>query len=351
MSTPVRIKREDLLAALEDVQPGLSAREVLEQSSCFAIEDGFVTTYNDEVACTAPIKLGKSFKGAVQAASLLSILRKIPDDEIAVSNGEGELRIAGKGRESGVTMEAEIMLPLAQLERPKKWTPLHEDFAEALSMTQECAGKDLTMFASACVHLTPKWLEACDNYQMIRFRIPTGFKGKSLVKKESIKHVVASGATEFCETESWIHFRNPRGLIISCRRFVEEFMSLTEHLKVEGQPTNLPKGLAKELDCCEVFSSENADQNQVMVELLPGKLRVKGQGVTGWFRAKKNIKYSGPRLSFLIAPKLLKDITAKHNECFVSAERLKVDGGRWTYVACLGRPEDPPKKIKGGDDA
>ena len=37
---------------------------------------------------------------------------------------------------------------------------------------------------------------------------------------------------------------------------------------------------------------------------------------------------------------LVRDITAKHNEVSVSETRLKVSGGRWTYVACLAAVEN-----------
>jgi hypothetical protein len=70
-----RINREEFLRNLESVEPGLSPREILEQSSCFIFQKGWIKTFNDEVACKikSPLKL----EGAVQAAPLLAILSAI----------------------------------------------------------------------------------------------------------------------------------------------------------------------------------------------------------------------------------------------------------------------------------
>jgi hypothetical protein len=341
----VKMSREELLAVLESVQPGLSTREVLEQSSCFAIKDGVVMTYNDEVACQSPIKL-KGIQGAVQAAPLLVVLRKIADEEIEVTQGDGELLIRGARREAGIRMENEIHLPIDQLDPPGKWKPLPAEYAEALSMVQECAGKDLTKFATACVHLHPKYMEAFDNYQLMRFKIKTGVENSTLVKRDSVKHIISVGVTEFSESKAWLHFRNPAKLVISCRRFDEEFLDLGKHLEVDGKAISLPKGLVNAVDCAEVFSVENADDNQLIVEIKPGKMRVKGQGVSGWYRETKKVKYQGPELHFMIAPKLIKAITVKHNEAIINDSRLKVDGGRWVYVTCLGQVEVDKKPVK-----
>jgi hypothetical protein len=337
-SKGVRVNKEELLRSLEDVKAGLSQQDILEQSSCFAISEGRILTYNDDVAVRAPVKLGK-ITGAVQASTLLAFLRKMPDTEVTLSQGEGELVITGKRREAAVRMEAEIMLPVDQLEDPGKWRPLHPEFTEALSMVASCAGSDLSEFATACVHLTPASLEASTNFQMMRYRIKTRFKESSLVKKDAIKHVIPLNVIEASETQAWVHFRNATGLVISCRRFKEDFLDIEPHLAVKGRKATLPKGMTKDLECAEIVSSENADNNQVLVEIVGGKLRVKAVGVSGRYKARTTINYDGKPLAFLISPKMFKEITEKFNDCLIGKKHLKVEGDAWTYVASLGVPE------------
>ena len=45
------VNREAFLHQLESVQAGLSSKEMIEQSSCFAFIKGKVVTYNDEISC------------------------------------------------------------------------------------------------------------------------------------------------------------------------------------------------------------------------------------------------------------------------------------------------------------
>lgn len=328
------VNRESLLNQLELVQPGLSPREIVEQSSCFIFKDGLVQTYNDEIACRHTCLL--SITGAVQAAPLMAILRKMVEEEINVEVGEGELLLQGKKRRAGIHMEMEILLPVDSVEQPTTWKTLNEDFGDAIQIVEQCAGKDESKFATTCIHVHPKYIEAFDNYQASRYKVKTGFASETLVRRDSLKHIITLGMIEFSETASWVHFKNANGLMLSCRRFIEDYPPLDKILNVTGTKTTLPKGLADAADKAQIFSSENADNDQVTVELRPGKLRVTGQGSSGWFSEVKQLTYDGAPISFLISPKLLMELTKRHNECEIAPGCLKVDGGKFVYVTCLG---------------
>lgn len=338
----IRVNREELLGKLESVQPGLAPREIVEQSSCFVFKGSTVMTYNDEVACRLPTGFKIKGAGAVQAQPLLAILRKLQEEEIEIETDAEFFRVKGKRRTAGIRMEQEVLLPIDSVDEPGEWKALHDDFSDAISIVQECAGKDESQFWVTCIHLHPKWVEACDNFQITRYKLKTGLTGPTLVRSSSIKHIISLGMTEFSETESWLHFRNPDGLVFSCRRYVEDFPDMSRFLECAGQEVALPKGLGEAVEKAEIFSSENADSNQVRVELRPGKLKIKGTGVSGWYSETKKMRYDGKPMSFLITPKLLLEITKRHNECQIDAgaERLKVDGGKFTYVACLGKEDE-----------
>lgn len=335
----MRVNRETFLRNLETARPGLSPRDIVEQSTCYIFRDGVITTFNDEVACTCPSGLDEDFSGAVPSKPLLAILQKLEEEEIDISVADTELVIKGKNRKVGIRLEQEIVLPFDSVEQPDKWQSLHPEFLQAIDVVHHCAGKDETQFEMTCVHIHPKWIEACDNFQMTRYMIKTGIKQPTLVRKEAIRHIIALGVTEFAETDTWIHFRNGE-LVMSCRRYLEEYKDYGKLLKVNGQPAALPKGLAEAADRAEIFSSENVDDNLVKIYLFPGKVRIKGQGVTGWYQETKKIQYQGEPMNFLISPKLLQELTRKHNSCSISQDYLKVEGEKWTYVTVLGREEE-----------
>lgn len=335
----MRVNRVELLQELDSVRHGLSPRKIVEQSDCFVFQEGFVHSFNDEIYCRQKTLL-KDVTGAVQAKPLLTILDKLPEEEIEVEMGEGELVIRGKNRRAGITMEKEIYLPIDKVEEPSKWKKLPEDFAEAVRIASQCAGKDQKTFHLTCLHIHPKWIEACDDKQLSRYTITTNVKASLLVRSASIAPLPGLEMTEFAETDTWIHFRNASGIMLCCRRYLHEYPELGQFLEVKGQASTLPKGLAEAAERAETFSAEDLDHNEVRVELKPGKVRIWGEGSAGYFTELKGIKYDGPSMSFTITPKLLAELSNRFNECVISPTKLKVESTKFVYVACLGMPKD-----------
>lgn len=337
----MQINREDFLRTLETIQCGLASKEIQEQSTSFAFRDGNVYTFNDEITCSAPSTLDKEFTGAIPAGKMLDILRKLSEASLDVIDSDSTLTFKGKKRKSWLRLEREIALPLDQIEQPEKWRKVPEDFLEAISMVQSCAGKDESKPITTSIHIHPKWVEASDDVQWCRYNLKTGIKESTLVRRDSIKHVVPMGVTEFGETQAWLHFRNGTGWTFACRRYVEmDYPDLSSYLDFEGTKITLPRGLEEAADKADVFSSENTDNNKVLVKLSQGKIRIRGEGISGGHEEVKRVEYLGPPLEFLIAPQMLKDLVKRQTECLISEERLKIESGNWSFVACLAKVEN-----------
>lgn len=345
------VNRELFLSQLDSVYPGISPKEIIEQSSCFVFHEGKVITFNDEVACRN--ECIAELSGAVQADPLLKILRKLEEEELDIEYADGELLIKGKRKKSGIRMEADITLPIDKIEEPGKWTSLHPEFTEAIDIVKNTASKDQTSFNLTCVHITPDSIQSTDDTQVSCYKIDTGFdldissngqmvSGGVLLRRESVQHIVGLGMSKYSITKSWIHFKNKRGLIFSCRRYNEDYPDISRVLKVKGTKTQLPKGLAKSAENADIFSSEN-DDNKIIVELKPGKVKITGQGVSGWHSELRNMNYEGPKMKFMIAPQLLSRISTQHNECQIADGALKVVEGKFTYVTCLHHEEEKPE--------
>jgi hypothetical protein len=330
----MRVEREALLRKLEAVAPGLATKEAVQQSSCFVFRDGKVVTFNDEIACSIACDLGLT--GAVAAKPLLELLQKLAEKEVDLTIGENEaeLLVKGKGRRAGITLEKEITLPTAAIDYSDEWQKLSPEFCDAVAVVQRCAGKDPNNFHLMCVHITPTAVEACDNYQLARYPVKTPVDA-CLVKRDSIKHVTGLGVTEVAQTKTWLHFRNPTGLVFSVRRETGDFVELDAVLATEGTPTTLPGGLAEAVEKAEIFSSENSENNMVKLTLKNNQLRIEGMGASGWFEERKDVKWNGEALSFKIDPKMLVEITTKTNDCQIAPGKLRVDGGKFTSVTCL----------------
>jgi len=340
----MKIKREEMLKEINAVMPGLSDREIIEQSSCVVFMNGNICTYNDEVACTYPSKM--DIEGAVVAMPMVNILEKLTEEYVDVETTDSAVLIRGKAKRATIRMEKEVHLPIANIEKPGKWSKLGKGFNEALNLVQACAGKDDSQFLLTCVHIHPDYIEACDNEQVARFNDKTGFSSELMVRRDSIKHIVSLDMTHVSETKNWVHFRNPSKLVLSCRRYNDTYPDMSPILKVSGSPLTLPKSIGEAVERCEVFSSESTDDNLLTVELKKGKLRVKGEGAHGDFIESKKIKYEDADLSFRIAPYLLVDLVNKHNQCEVTSNRLKITIGKLDYVTVLTVPKAEPAQKK-----
>lgn len=327
--------RQELLKVLEMVSPGLG-KQGGDQTNCFVFKGGAVHTLNGEVSCYHESGLG-DVEGAVQASQLTSQLHKWTEDSVEIEVVDSVLWVYGNRRKAWFNMEAAVTLPVGDVVRPGPgdWIELPPRYGEAIDLVQGCAGKDLNKFQATCVHLHPEWVEATDDVQISRFTIRTGM-ARTLVRATSIRGMSSLGMTHYAQTKSMIHFKNAAGLVFSCLQYQEEFPDVGDALKVEGVKTIFPKSVQEAIDKAEIFSREKADDNVVQVSLMPGRMRIKGEGVSGGFSEVKDVLYDGKPMSFVIAPKMMAEIVRENNEVYVAEGKLVVDGGQFVYRTCTG---------------
>ena len=332
----MKISKDDFLQSLESVSAGVSTSGGIEQSDCLVFKGGMVLSFDDEVSVRCPSKLPKEWTVAIPAKHLVEQLRKWKEDEIDLETTIEGLLIRGKGsRKAFFQAEREIALPIDHVEQPGKWKKLSEDFGDAIRIVSECAKDKDESLAVMSISIHPTYVEASDNLQLTRCQIETGVKKFCLVRKIALKHLPALDMTEISETECWLHFRNPAGVVFSCRKNFppEDYPDWSPFLKKEGIKATLPKGLAEAAEKAAIFLSE--ESNAVGVQLKEGKLRIKGEGIHGWFSEVKSINYKGPEMSFLVSPKLLGELVKKHHEALISENKLLVDAGRFVSALCL----------------
>ena len=331
--------RADLLAALARVQPGLATTDIFEQSSSYVFSDGWLATFNGEVACRTKTELPRDLSGAVRAKPLYAMLDRTPDPEVTVTVGGGEFRVHGAASDTraGVRMEAEILLPIDEVETPAEWYMLPDDFGPALKLVASTCGKSDEDFITACVHVHPDYLESCDRFRATRYELSTGVSRSFLCRAKALKQVVPMDMTKIGETDNWVHFRNKQ-VIFSCRRYVEEFPDMSGFLEFRGTPVTLPKGAEVAAKVAGAFSEHDRDDNKVTVTLEDDRMWVRGDGAFGWAERPLPVTYRGDPLAFRIATDALIELVKAHDRCEVGPGRLRVDGERWVYIAALGKP-------------
>jgi len=340
----MKVRKKEFIEQLESVSPGLARQEMLEQSDCFVFQDGKVFTYNEEVACVAPVGLG--IAGAVPAEPLLKILKKIPGKEVEIEQTDEGLVIRRLEKEAKVKRKAvvqfmsKVELPVSEVEAPGKWRILSSGFDDAISFTASCASDDQTKFFLTCIHIGPEWIEASDDYRVCRYRIKTRVDEDVLIRATCAKMLSRFEFSKISTTEDWVHFQAKSGCTISCRRYMGKYPDVGKHLEVNGSQMELPDGMKEAVEKCCVFSNEDLQRDEVIVELKKGGLRITGKGPMGYYEETRAVSYDGDRVGFRINPELLQDVVMRTNECIIAPGRIQVKTDEWVYVTCTAEMED-----------
>jgi len=177
------LNKYKFIEALEMVSAGTTAREENLQSSSVIFKEGWLVSYNDEIACLAPFS--HEFDGAVPAAPLLRILKRINKAEVEVVQKKGGLILKAGKQSAKLKLEKKITLPLDVFEDLTKnahiFNPISKNILPAMRLAHSCASNDASLQQVTCVHFHPKMVEATDNYMAGRYKTKTGFKKSVMI--------------------------------------------------------------------------------------------------------------------------------------------------------------------------
>ena len=138
----MKIKKQELIKALEVVKPGLAQKEMIEQSTSFAFMEGRVVTYNDEISISHPVK-DLDIMGAVKADKLYGFLNKVKAEEIDLQIDDSEIRLTAGKSKAGLVLQAEMKLPLDEIGKIGKWTKVPEGLLDAIKFASFSCSNDM----------------------------------------------------------------------------------------------------------------------------------------------------------------------------------------------------------------
>ena len=342
--TEMRIKRDDLLKELRIVEGGISDKETVEQSNCFVFQKDMVMTHNDEVACQTKCCL--PITGAVNAKMLLKTLATWPYEYIEFKSTKNKLRFRGKDAKGALRMESQILLPISKIGIPKKWKKLPKEFQESIKLVGGCVSKNSAAPHLCCINFLPDWMEACDGVQAGRLTIKLPFKESTLIKRDSLRWVQNASVTAVGMTKNWVHFKNKDGLIISCRKFIEDYPTdkLTVIFKTKGVPAKLPKELKDVVGRLDYYLDDSAVTQWLIVEIDKDHIEITGSGNSGKQTITKKAKYKGEAIGFNINPSLLRELGREHDKCRISKNIIKIEKDNFQYITSLWVKKDEEEK-------
>ena len=341
----MRVNRESFLTKLAIAKIGLTNKELIQQSSFYVFKEGKLHTFNGEIACSCDSELDRNLEFAIEPGKFVDILNKLTDKSIGITIEDSQLIIAhGKSERMGLPIKDEVELPLDKIEAPKEWKPLSTYFCTGVDLVKECVSKNEKAGVYTYINVTPKSVEATDDCQVARYKVRTPIEESVLVKGRALAGIVPLGATEVSDGDSFIHFRNEDGIVISCAKYVDDFPDISEIMEKTGKAIPFPKGLDVVVGRSEVFTKDS-ENGEMLIELMPnGKIRLKAKSDDGsWYRKTKLIKYNGEKLVFMITPKILLELSHHQTECLLCDNLLKVEEGKFTFVTAISNPNSRSK--------
>jgi len=286
------------------------------------------------VSVLCPFKT--DIKGAVPAAELSRYLAKLRDEEIDMEADDKQLLITSKKGEAGITMQADVSLPLEEADAEDKWKKLPEDFCQGITFCSFCASRDMSKLVLTCLNIGGDHIISCDNLRVMKYSMKGEIKQKFLLPNSAAVILVRYKPEKYSVGKGWIHFLNEAGIRFSCRTVNAEYPDVERVLEVEGKEVSLPKTMDEILEEVEVFSKSEFEQDEsVTVMVEENKLTVEAEGDTGWARHSKRIKYSGKIIKFQVHPSFLLQASTLMDTMIVGKEKLRINGENFIHVACL----------------
>lgn len=336
----MNVNREELQEALTIVKPGLASREVIEQSTSFAFIEGYVVTYNDEISICHPIG-GIDFEGAIKAEELYGLLSKLSKSEISIEVEEEELQIKCGRVSAGLRLEEEISLPVTI--PSGKWKKISDpdSFSNFIELAARTCSGDMSQPKLTCVCVRDDVVIGSDGSRLIQ-----------CVGSESVSFLIpASGALELVKInpthsliqKSWIHFKNKKGSIFSCRRLDEDYISqdrVDEFLDLKkSSEIEFPAKIREMLGRVRQFAKRDYSYDEVIeVVIEKGKilLKARAEDTKSWIEESASIK-TKESITFMITPILFDDILKMTRICVLdkSMTKVKFVTDDWEYVIML----------------
>lgn len=329
------MRREELLTALGLVSPAIAKKETTPQSRCFVFAGNKVVTCNGDLVMRTPVDLdGLDLRGAVEAAPLLAVLERIPDNEIKMRINKGALELKATGKWCRIPLEEQISAPLDQVARPGQWQKIPDCFWDHMKQASGSVSSDDDQFAVTCVELSKSTITATDGWQLVRGDCATGVDERSLVLGASIKPICGYGCTEVSDTAGWMHFRNPiTKTIASVRKHdASDYPNADKPLKRRGEPIIIPSGISTAIELARVFSDD--EFISVTLDVSDGKqwITVCGMGQAGEFKESHPILFRGKPVEFLIKASVLKQLSDKNANCELGTGFIRCDTGALTFM-------------------
>lgn len=301
------IQVADLQEALEFVNPGLGKEE---NEDLVRFEKNYVRTYSSNISVLHPFETG--IVGSVAGKELVALAKKLPEQDLNLSQSDSKLFI--KGNQADIQFNfSTLMMPTIDIpEEGGVWHKLPKDFSEMVAVASlSCSSKARNPIYN-CVVVEKDAVVACENgHRGLEVLMESEFKGGKLnIHGKLAKELIKYHPYEICiEGNSWFHFKNAFGTIVSLRQYAtgEFSQAFYDNLEHKGVEVDIPGGTKKLVERSSILAGKG-HRDYVTVNVSKGKMVIKGKSETGQYTEIIKLKNSDVKVEFSIHPVLFKEV-------------------------------------------
>lgn len=334
--------RNQFIAALEHLKPGLTKNALVEESEMVLFEPDRLFSYNDEVAVSCPFETGLT--GAIRARELYDLLKKLKKDTIKAKKKRDEFTFACGNTKAGFKMVEDMAPPptLAEVGKIKRWNRLPNDFVDALRFCMFSAATNTNLGVLMCLRFEGKEALSCDNYRATQYRMKTGLAQGVVLY---IPRVAAESLVKFAPERvnvagSWIHFKNKEEMTFSCRTMDDQYWpeGIKGVLKGRGEKIPFPDGIKDIIGRAETLTdaTNNVSERLIEFKIDKGFITCRGEGPAGWVEEKAKVDYDGRAIEFLANAYFFSQILDETQEATISDRSILFKGKNFTHA--ISRP-------------
>jgi DNA polymerase III sliding clamp (beta) subunit (PCNA family) len=330
----MKIKKSELLAALEAVKPGLADKDTIQQATSFVFIKDKIVTYNDEISIQCPLN-GLDVTGAVLSKELYSFLTKTKKEDIEIEQEKTELVFRAGKSKAGFAIQSEIKLPLDEINLEKKFTKLPDNFLEALRFVLFTCSTNSTEPLLNCVNVRSDGImEACDNHRLTTFTLKgTAIKKTFLIPAASAQSLLKYTVTKININGGWAHFTDDN-IVFSCRVINEPFPDTAPLLKnMKSNPVNFPDIFDEVVQRACIFSSEKG-VGMIEVKVEKNRIYVLAKSSTAWFEEWVKAENES-EVTIKINPNFLLDMLKHVHSGDLTSKQMRFHTEDWLHITSL----------------
>lgn len=344
----MRVNREELIKAARQAHPGVANKGSIDQSDCFVIAGGTLTSFNDEISIVSDEVSGldgDEIECAVKADPLLSLLKQLDEDYVEIDQEEKSLVIESADVRTKLSIESKIRMPVDEISSSEveEEIPDQSEFIDALKSCLQSTAKTMTYPVIACVHLNfdDGIIESTDNYRATRYELNKGdgFQsgGRYLLPASTVKQLVNYDIASIHLPEkggAWVHFSTPTGCVFSARVYKrDDFPDLDDIFDAEGEPFDFSDVPISALDTAAIF----ADQGEITVKADGGStITIASASTLGRHQQRVDTDKDLPgKVEFRTNVKILKEVFKRTRTAELDEHRLIFSHGPWRHVIAL----------------